>query len=130
MRRYFAPLVVLAAVVGGCGESNPKLIPQANADALTQSADKVQAACDDHDTTVARRELRNLEREIDALPRKVDSQLRENLQAWADQVQKRITRDCREEETPTPTPTPTETEAPTQTPAPTQTATEAPTRTA
>ena len=35
MRRFFAPLVILAAMLAGCGQSNPELIPQSNADALT-----------------------------------------------------------------------------------------------
>jgi predicted small lipoprotein YifL len=138
MRRLFAPLVILAAVLAGCGQSNPKLIPQSNADALTATADKIQAACDAQDRTVARREIRNAEREIDALPSSVDADLRKNLQDWIDQIQSRITADCKaeEQETPTPSPEETETAEPTETPtatetaAPTETATEAPTDTA
>src|SRR3954453_306070 len=130
MRRCPAPLVLLAAVLAGCGQSNPKLIPQSNADALTATADKIQAACEAQDRTVVRREVRNAKREIDALPSKVDARLRENLQAWVDRMQSRISADCKPEETPPPTPwaeetataAPTETE--TATPAPTETATE------
>ncbi len=87
MRRFFAPFVLLAVVLAGCGQSNPELIPQSNADALTATADKIQAACDAADRTVARNEVRNAEREIDALPSTVDSQLRANLQAWIDRIQ-------------------------------------------
>src|SRR6478609_2527863 len=138
MRRLFAPLVILAAVLAGCGQSNPKLIPQSNADALTGTADKIQAACDARDRTVARREIRNAQREIDALPSSVDTDLRKNLQDWVDQIQSRITADCKAEEQATPTPSPEETETaePTETPtatetaAPTETPTEAPTDTA
>ena len=136
MRRLFAPLVILAALLAGCGQSNPKLIPQSNADALTATADKIQAACDAQDRTVARREIRNAQREIDALPSSVDSDLRKNLQDWVDQIQGRITADCKAEETPTPSPeatetaTPTETATATETATPTETPTAAPTDTA
>jgi hypothetical protein len=136
MRRLLAPLVILA--LAGCGQSNPELIPQSNADALTATADKIQAACDAADRTVARREIRNAEREIDALPSRVSADLRKNLQDWIDQIQSRISDDCQsadEEETPTPSPEETATEVPTETPtesetaAPTETPTEAPTET-
>jgi outer membrane biosynthesis protein TonB len=129
MRRFFAPLVLTAAVLAGCGQSNPALIPQANADALTQTADKVQSACDADDRTAARRELRNLEQEIDALPSAVDQKLRENLQAWAAQIQKRISQDCKTEETPTPSPSESPTEAPTESATPTETTSPKPTET-
>src|SRR4051794_41813886 len=131
MRRLFAPLVILAAVLAGCGQSNPKLIPQSNADALTVTADKIQAACSAEDRTVARREIRNAEREIDALPSRVDADLRKNLQDWIDQIQSRISSDCKSDEaTPTPTDTPEETETPTATETATGTETAAPTETA
>src|SRR4051812_35463088 len=138
MRRFFAPLVLVAAVfAAGCGRSNPELIPQSNADALTATADKIQAACDGADRTVARREIRNAQREIAALPSRVSPELRKNLEDWVQQIRDRITADCQgdeEEETPTPTATETETAAPTETAtetataAPTETATEVPTQ--
>jgi hypothetical protein len=140
MRRFFAPLVILAAVLAGCGQSNPELIPQSNADALTATAEKIQAACDDADRTVARREIRNAKREIDALPSAVDTSLRKNLQDWIDRIESRLTTDCKsdEEATPEPTDTPeetatetaTESATATETAAPTETATAAPTDTA
>src|SRR4051812_25534201 len=139
MRRV-APLVlgVLAALAAGCGQSNPKLIPQTNADALQKTADNIQAACEQKDRSEARKQVRLAESEIAALPRAVDAKLRDNLQEWVDRIQSRIGDDCKEEATPTPTDTPTEaptetaTQAPTQTatPAPTKTATQAPTETA
>ena len=59
-------------------------------------------------------------------------QLKQNIQDWVEQIDRRIDRDCKEEEE-TPTPTPTETETPTptatETPTPTPTATETPTPT-
>jgi hypothetical protein len=136
MRRCSAPLVLLVAVLAGCGQSNPKLIPQSNADALTATADKIQAACEAQDRAVVRREVRNAKREIDALPSKVDARLRDNLQAWVERIQSRSSTDCKPEETPTPSPeetataAPTETETETATAAPTETATPPPTVTA
>src|SRR3954453_13520275 len=115
MRRCPAPLVLLAAVLAGCGQSNPKLIPQSNADALTATADKIQAACEAQDRAVVRREVRNAKREIDALPSKVDARLRDNLQAWVERIQSRSPTDCKPEETPTPSPEETATAAPTET---------------
>jgi hypothetical protein len=120
MRRVL-PLAVgiLAAALAGCGQSNPELIPQANADTLQQAADRIQQACDAHDRTEARNQVRQAKQELDALPRRVDSKLEQNLRAWLEQIDNRISRDCRAEETPTPSPT--------ETAAPTQTATETPT---
>jgi TolA-binding protein len=127
MRRL--PLLVLVvAVLAGCGQSNPDLIPQSNAQALAETADKLQAACTDADRSEARAQIRSAERQIDQLPRAVDSKLKRNLQDWIDRIQSRIGDDCQAEETPTPEATQTETE----TPAPTETATatETPTETA
>jgi hypothetical protein len=130
MRRRLAPLVLAAAFLAGCGQSNPELIPQSDADAMIQTADKLRTACDDEDRTAVRRELRSLDQQIDQLPSRVDSALRDNLKAWADRIRDRYSRDCRAEETPTPSPTEAATEAPTETasPAPTDTPTEEPTQ--
>jgi TolA-binding protein len=130
MRRCLAPLVLVAAFsVAACGQSDSAMIPQSNADAMTQTADKIQAACEDRDRTAARRELRSLDQQIDQLPSTVDQALRENLEAWAKQIRDQVPDDCKAEETPTPAATETATEAPTETasPEPTETATEAPT---
>src|SRR4051794_31185019 len=132
MRRV-APLVlgILAALAAGCGQSNPKLIPQTNADALQKTADNIQAACEEKDRSEARKQVRLAESEIAALPRAVDARLRDNLQEWVDRIQSRIGDDCKDEATPTPTATDTPTEAPTQTAtaAPTRSATPSPTDT-
>ena len=39
-------LGVLAALSAGCGQSNPDLIPTANAETLQATADRIQAACE------------------------------------------------------------------------------------
>jgi hypothetical protein len=131
MRRVL-PLVagILAAALAGCGQSSPELIPQANADTLTKTADRIQQACDSHDTTEARKQVRLAGREIDALPRNVDEKLKRNLQDWLDRINKRISDDCKAEETATPSPTETAVATETATAEPTETATEEPTETA
>src|SRR3954469_8037280 len=103
MRRALPLVVLAAALLAGCGQSNPELIPQANADTLQSTADKIQAACDDNDRSTARSEISNARREIDALPRTVDEGLKKNLEDWVEQIESRITRDCREEVEATPT---------------------------
>ena len=59
MRRLPLLLVLVVAVLAGCGQSNPDLIPQSNAQALTQTADKIQAACTDADRSEARAQIRS-----------------------------------------------------------------------
>ena len=102
MRRL--PLLVLVvAALAGCGQSNPDLIPASNAQALQQTADKIQQACTDEDRSEARAQIRLAKREIDGLPRTVDAELKQNLQDWIDRIESRISDDCRAEATPTPT---------------------------
>ncbi len=138
MRRV-SPTVLGAlavAALAGCGQSNPDLIPSSNAQALQQTADRIRAACTEADRSEARAQIRLAEREIDALPRRVDPKLKQNLRDWIEQIQGRIAEDCQAEEEPTPEATETEaapTETPTETapdPTPTATATEPPVETA
>jgi hypothetical protein len=126
--RRLTLLVLAVAALAGCGQSNPDLIPAGNAEAMQQTADRIAEACSNEDRTEARAQIRLAQREIDGLPRRVDRELKQNLQDWIDQIQSRITEDCRAEATPTQTPTETATETPTETP--TETATETPTETA
>jgi predicted small lipoprotein YifL len=129
-------LVLVVAALAGCGQSNPDLIPESNAQALAATADKIQSACTDADRSEARAQIRSAERQIDQLPRTVDSKLKRNLQDWVERIQSRIGDDCQAEETPTPeateteTPEATETATATETPAETETPTETPTATA
>jgi hypothetical protein len=123
-------LGVLASVVlAGCGQTNPELIPQSNADALKQTADQVASACASGDRSKARAAVADARQQIDALPRTVNADLKANLSDWVKQISGGIG-DCQGAATPTPTPTPTATQsaAPTDTATPTETAT--PTKTA
>jgi hypothetical protein len=132
------PLLGLALALAGCGKTNPHLLPQSNADALKATADRIQQACDNHDRSTARAEIRNAQREIQELPGTVSSSLAANLRQWVDHIQGRLSDDCRPQatptptpaKTPTPTPTPTETATPTPTPSATATPTSTPTPTA
>jgi predicted small lipoprotein YifL len=138
MRRLLPLLVLVLAGLAGCGKTNPALLPQSDADALKATADRIQAACDAHDRSMARDEIRKAEREIKDLPAKVSNRLADNLQEWVDHIQTRLSDDCRARaestptptETATPTPTPTETATPTPTPTKTSTPTPTPTETA
>ena len=103
MRRL--PLLVLVvAVLAGCGQSNPDLIPQSNADALAQTADRIEQACSDFDRSEARAQIRSANRQIDQLPNAVDAKLKQNLQEWVDRIEARHRRRLPRggEETPTP----------------------------
>jgi len=128
MRRLPLLLVLVVAVLAGCGQSNPDLIPQSNAQALQETADKIQAACTAEDRSEARAQIRSAQRQLDQLPRAVDAKLKQNLEDWITRIQSRITDDCRAEETPTPTAT--ETATPTATETATETATATPSETA
>jgi uncharacterized protein YecT (DUF1311 family) len=129
MTRRAAPLLALAATVAlaaGCGESNPKLIPQANADQLTASVDDITAACADGDAQAVHDKVNDAENLVSELPRRTDAALKQNMRDWLQHIDQRADRDCKPEKTPTPTPT----ETPTPTPTPTETATPTPTQTA
>src|SRR5205085_5706045 len=76
MRRI--PLLVVVLALAGCGKTNPHLLPQANADALTASADRIRQACDADDRSTARDEIRNAEKEIAELPAEVSAGLKAN----------------------------------------------------
>jgi outer membrane murein-binding lipoprotein Lpp len=145
MARLPVPVLGLLAalLLAGCGQENPKLIPQQDADALTSRVDAIQQACASGDRTTASAGVDAARQEVSQLPRRVDAKLKHNLRQWLTQIDERVSSDCAPEatptptetatatptetETPTPTPTPTATETPTATPTPTETATAAPT---
>ncbi len=133
MRRV-PPLVLgllAAAALAGCGRSNPELIPQSNADSLKATADKIQQACDDGDKQAARSAIDDARRTVEALPRRLDDQLRNRLREGLNHLDDRVAVDCVAQETPTPSPTetPSATESPTETPSATKTPTETPSAT-
>ena len=116
-----------ALLVTACGGTNPKLIPEDRAQRLKDSVDLVAQRVDDEKCSSAEDALQRARNEVSELPRKVDPDLRDNLNKWLDQIASRIDDDCKPAETPSPTESATE--APTETPTPTKTATKTPTPT-
>jgi outer membrane biosynthesis protein TonB len=135
-----AALWLLVLLLAGCGGAeNPKRLEQADADALLATIDEIRSSVDAGECRAARDQVDVADEQVKELPRETGRGLRNNLDDWLDQVDRRIRRDCEQEpeETPTPdeaeeeeTPTPTPTETPTPTPTPTATATPTPTPTA
>jgi TolA-binding protein len=126
--RLCAMLVLAPALlVAGCGQDDPGLIPEDRAQALVATVDQVESACADQDVIAAQQQIDEARAQINELPRQVDAQLKENMQEWLEQIERRVDRDCEAEpeETATATPEPTET----ATPEPTETATPEPTET-
>jgi hypothetical protein len=119
--------LVAALLLPGCGSSDPKLIPQDQADQLIEQVDQVASRTSDEDCDGAKDALRDARNQVSELPRKVDPDLKKNLNQWLDQIAGRIDEDCKPAETPTPTESPSET--PTETPSetPTETPSETPT---
>jgi hypothetical protein len=135
-----AGLGVLVVMLIGCGSQNDALIPQSDADRLTELVSTAGDASDAGDCVRAQRAVSDAQRQLAALPRKTDKRLKQNLADWLDYLDGRIADECEAKpektaepsptetpETPTATPSPTETPAPTETP--TATATPAPTTT-
>jgi hypothetical protein len=132
-RRAISLLALAAAAVlaAGCGQSNPKMIPQANADQLTAAVDQITQACSGSDARAVHDKVSEAEQLVSELPRRTDGALKQNIRDWLNQIDSRADRDCKAEKTPTPTPseTPTPTPTPTETPTPTPTETPTPTPT-
>jgi TolA-binding protein len=131
-RATLAPALIAAALLAGCGETNRALIPEDRAQALQDAIDQVESACNDHNVQDAQQASDDLSAQVNELPRRVDAELKQNLQDWSQQIDRRLDNDCEAEETATPEPTETATPEPTETatPEPTETATPEPTETA
>jgi hypothetical protein len=133
MLRRLALLAAAAALaMSGCGQENPKLIPQSQADRLESAVDRVADAADSGNCDRARVEVERAQARVLELSRKVSTRLKSNIREWLAHVSDRIGTDCSSEpeETPTATPTESPTETPTKTATPTETPTETPTKTA
>jgi hypothetical protein len=119
-------LLALPIVLVACGQTNPELIPQSNAQSLNSKADQIADACARGDRSEARQAIREARQLVDSLPRKVNAELKTNLGDWLTQINKGVG-DCQGEATPEPTESATE--APTETATPIETATPTPTPT-
>jgi hypothetical protein len=130
-----AGLSAFALAFTGCGSDDPGLIPQAEADQLTELVAAAGAASEAGECDTARRRVREAEQQLAGLPRRTDQQLKRNLRAWLDHLDEAIAEECSAEagaeETATPAPEETPTASPTATPTetPTETPTASPTET-
>ena len=129
MIRLAGLLICCAAVLGGCGSDNPRMIPEDRSQALLQTVDEIDSLVADDECQEASAKVAEARAQVDELPRRVARSLKRNMRDWLDRIDARLPRDCGEqEEEETPTATPEETETPTATATPT--ATETPTATA
>ena len=130
--RFRSPLLVagLAALaLAGCGEENRSLIPQKNADELTELVGQAGDAAAAGECDRAQRAARAAEAELAGLPRRTDKRLKRNLRDWLEHLDATIAKECEAEPESTATPTATETATPeeTETPEPTPTPSAEPT---
>ena len=123
-RAALALVLAAAALLAGCGQSNPKLIPQSRADQLLAAVDGVTQACANGDPQQVRDAVDEGRHVVSELPSRTSSALKANITDWLDHISSRAARDCKPAGTPTPTPT--ETPTPTPTPTPTETPTPTP----
>lgn len=132
MHRFLALGLALAAMLlSGCGSSNPHMIDQTRAEALSATVDQIAQRTDAEDCEGAQGAVREAKNQVSELPKSVDSRLKGNLTDWLDHIAVEVPKDCKPkaEKTPTTTPTPTPTETDTPTPTPTETDTPTPTPT-
>jgi len=120
-------LCVLA--VAGCGQENPRLLRQSDADKLSNKVDEVAQLVSDGECSEARDAVDEARQQVSELPRSTSQRLRENLTNWLDHLDERVPRDCETKQEATPTATPTTTETPSATPTATETPTATPTPT-
>ena len=126
-------MLLCALALAGCGQQNPRLLGQSDADRLTNKVDEVAQLVSDGDCAQARDAVDEAKQMVSELPRSTSQRLRQNLTEWLDHLDGRVPRDCENKQSETPTPTPSATETPTETstpsPTPTPSATETPTPT-
>jgi hypothetical protein len=137
-------MLLVAVALAGCGQENPRLLGQSDADRLSSKVDEVAQLVSDGECAEARDAVDEARQQVTELPRSTSQRLRQNLTDWLDHLDERVPRDCetkQEEptatatpsatatatETASPTETPTETPSPTETPTATPTPTETPT---
>jgi hypothetical protein len=119
-KRLGTLLFVLAAALAGCGGGGDGgSIPSADADRLVTQLDQVTERATNGSCNSARFQIGELEQKVGALPRSVDSDVRQKLNEGLDNLRNLVDDQCQERETPTTdttdtTPTTTET-TPTET---------------
>jgi hypothetical protein len=133
MRRVVLLGLAAALLGAGCGQDERGLIPEDRSQELVAAVDRIEAACADEDPAAASAAVAQAGALVNELPRRVDADLKANMNDWLQQIDRRVDRDCEAEpeETPTAEPTETPTAEPTETPTaePTETPTAEPTET-
>jgi hypothetical protein len=119
-------ILLCALALAGCGQENPRLLGQSDADRLSSKVDEVAQLVSDGECAEARDAVDEAKQQVTELPRSTSQRLRQNLTDWLDHLDERVPQDCETKEEATPTATPTATETPTASPSPTETPTETP----
>ena len=123
-------MLLCALALAGCGQENPHLLRQSDADRLSSKVDEVDQLVSDGECTEARDAVDEAKLQVTELPRSTSQRLRQNLTEWLDHLDERVPQDCETKEEATPTATATETATPSDTATPTATPTETATPTA
>lgn len=122
--------IVVAGALAGCGGSgSPKLIPADSAEALDGSIQEVADATASGDCGAAESALATAENQLAALPRSVDTQLKERIAEGLQQLEATVPAQCREAKPKTTQTTTTEPTTTTTTTEPTTETTTTTTRT-
>ena len=122
--------IVAAGALAGCGGSgSPKLIPADSAEALDGSIQEVADATAAGDCGAAESALATAENQLAALPRAVDTQLKERIAEGLQQLEATVPAQCREAKPKTTETTTTEPTTTTTTTEPTTETTTTTTRT-
>ncbi len=116
--------ILAAGALAGCGgSSSPKLIPADSAEALDGSIQEVADATAAGDCGAAESALATAENQLAALPRSVDTQLKERISEGLQQLEATVPAQCREAKPKTTQTTTTEPTTTTTTTEPTTTRT-------
>jgi cell division septation protein DedD len=124
---FLLGILLCALALTGCGQENPRLLRQSDADRLSNKVDEVSQLVSGGDCAEARDAVDEAKQMVTELPRSTSQRLRQNLTDWLDHLDERVPKDCEtKQDEATPTATPSATETPTATPSATETPTETP----
>ena len=102
-RRAIFCVLLAALLLAGCGQSNPALIPQSDADDLANTVDAVPGAVRSGDCEAARETVQQARGQVNDLPARVSDRLKRNLRQWLNHLDQEVVDTCEPatEETPT-----------------------------
>lgn len=90
-----AVLGLIALLAAGCGSENRALIPQHNAQQLTDLIDEADQANADGNCDTATSRVQAAQSELSGLPAATDRQLKRNLRQWLEHLQEEIAKECK-----------------------------------